>query len=127
MQFTPLRISTMTCSAALRGDVDLDALFDRIALVPDDGISVGVVHVIDWRRTRARPEGSEFGTRNFGKNVSVKLSTGAANVKIFGNGGLQMTGIKTEAGGREAIQMVADIVHSLGIVTGGGAVDSAFA
>jgi TATA-box binding protein (TBP) (component of TFIID and TFIIIB) len=128
MEFTDLRISTMTCSGALRGNIDLDALFEAVSVVPDDGVTLGITHAINWQRTCVKPEGAPFGTRNFGKNVSIKLRVDAStasciNMKIFHNGGLQMTGVKTEAGGREAAQLAADIIHALGLVAERGAVD----
>jgi hypothetical protein len=45
-------------------------------------------------------------------------------MKIFSNGGLQMTGIRTEAGGREAARFTAEIVHGLGLLEESDAVDS---
>jgi hypothetical protein len=44
-------------------------------------------------------------------------------MKIFSNGGLQMTGIRTEAGGREAARFTAEIVHGLGLLEESDAVD----
>lgn len=125
MEFTELRVSTMTSSAALCGDVDLDALFDGIVVVPDDGETVGIWHAINWHRTCVKPEGAAFIKSKFGMNVSVRLrlESGTANMKIFRNGGLQMTGIKTEESGREAAHLVAGIVHGLGLIEQSAAVD----
>jgi TATA-box binding protein (TBP) (component of TFIID and TFIIIB) len=126
MEFSDLRISTMTCSASLRGDVDLDRLFEGLTIVPDNGSTLGISLAIDWRRTHAKPEGASFCARNFGKNVTVKLWFGvgsSTNMKVFHNGGLQMTGIKTEAGGREASQYIAGVAHDLGLVSERDAVD----
>jgi hypothetical protein len=48
------------------------------------------------------------------KNVTVVARRWST--KIFSNGGLQMTGIRTEAGGREAARFTAEIVHDLGLL-----------
>jgi hypothetical protein len=62
MEFTDLRISTMTCLASLRGDVDLTPFFESVTLVPDDGVP-GLSCAINWQRTRARPEGTVLRTQ----------------------------------------------------------------
>jgi hypothetical protein len=46
MEFGPLKVSTMTWTAAITGTIDLDTIFNEVVLATeeDDG---GIVHVID--------------------------------------------------------------------------------
>jgi hypothetical protein len=56
LEFGPLKVSTMTWTAAITGTIDLDTIFNEVVLATeeDDG---GMVHVIDKERTQSRPPG----------------------------------------------------------------------
>jgi hypothetical protein len=70
MEFGPLKVSTMTWTAAITGTIDLDTIFNEVVLATeeDDG---GIVHVIDKERTQSRPPGLVLG--KFGCNVTMRV------------------------------------------------------
>jgi hypothetical protein len=68
MEFGPLKVSTMTWTAAITGTIDLDTIFNEVVLATDDG----GIHVIDKERTQSRPPGLVLG-KKFGCNVTMRV------------------------------------------------------
>jgi len=110
MDPTPYRVSTITCNATVSTQVNLPIFFEHVRIQPNE---------ILW---------SEFGKRNKGTNVKKRVNNSEEkksfdnqvtvilymkdgyypNIKIFRNGSIQMTGIRTEADGHIAINKIAN-------------------
>lgn len=96
-KFTEPRVSALTATASLGHNVDLEGLWEGLA-IPTAG---GVVAIRHSSGSACRPAGAiETGKRPFGTQmtalVSIEGRAGAhANVKIFKNGTLQITGTKS--------------------------------
>jgi TATA-box binding protein (TBP) (component of TFIID and TFIIIB) len=118
MEFGPLKVSTMTWTAAVAGTLDLDAVFQTVAL--DDGAArPGLVGLIDKDRAASRPPGLTLG-KKFGSNVTMHVLMDAAdkriNVKVFKNGCIQLTGAKTCADGTTVCNLVASRLCGGGLI-----------
>jgi TATA-box binding protein (TBP) (component of TFIID and TFIIIB) len=110
MEFGPLKVSTMTWTAAITGTIDLDTIFNEVVLATeeDDG---GIVHVIDKERTQSRPPGLVLG-KKFGCNVTMRVRAHKddklVNIKLFSNGCVQLTGAKTAADAATVCRIIAE-------------------
>lgn len=112
--FTPLRVSTITCTATVgAGCVDLDAEFLAMRLVP---LGLGLPGVLSVRSADAaatRPARLHVpGKTPFGVQLSMKVlpacaSHRAMSVKLFKNGSIHVAGAATELAGRTACDCVA--------------------
>lgn len=108
LQPTPYRVSTITCNATLSTQVSLPILFEHVRIQPTE---------IVWSEFNKLNKGTHVKKRShangekksFDNQVTVILYMGEKyypNIKIFRNGSIQMTGIRTEADGLKAIRKV---------------------
>lgn len=115
MDPTPYRVSTITCNASISTTVDLSVFFEHVKIS-----SNGIV----W---------SEFGKNNKGTNVKKKSPSSNKkdsfdnqvtvilymqdgyypNIKIFRNGSIQMTGIRTEKDGLAAVSKIEEEIRRI--------------
>jgi TATA-box binding protein (TBP) (component of TFIID and TFIIIB) len=128
---SPLRISTMTVTGDLGVIPDLQKLYDNCAMIPYWQIGEGVLkiefagqqkgfcsedilHTTSKAKKRffnqsslvfrlARPDGSHKETGAAGDLASCTARFKETNIKLFKNGGFQMTGINSEEMARAAI------------------------
>ena len=121
---TPYRVSTITATGSIGCLINLEKLFENIDVVSNSdrilyvefgcrkfdnsyckGLAKKVIKVGDK-------------SKRFDNQVTVLYSDAGQGVyvsaKIFKNGNLQMTGIKSEAQGAEVMRTVRDIVRSAG-------------
>lgn len=102
LAFTDTKVSAMTTTASLGNSLDLNSLWDAVEVPHHDG-TIAIRHVSG---AHCKPDGAmDVGGKPFGNQltalVQVKDRNNAiANVKVFGNGTLQMTGVKSMAESR---------------------------
>jgi len=129
---TPLRVSTMTVTGHLGAIPDLQSLYDNCAFVPYWWIGEGVLKIEfgDQRKgfcmedilhtsTKAKKRffnqsSLVFRLRLDDTNTKYKET----NIKIFKNGGFQMTGISSEAMARAALTQFIALHKSRGVWPG---------
>lgn len=120
---TPLRISTMTTTCQMGTTIKLDVLFEKIKTIPYWYLGEGVLKMeykgetkgvcrndIMLRRKRVK---KTFFNQS---SLVVRLSTGSetwkeVNIKLFSNGGVQMTGVPDDKTGRAAIEWLASNIE----------------
>lgn len=112
-QFTEPRVSAVTATASLGHVVDLGGLWDDLVVPSACG---GVVAIRNSAGTECRPAGTlETGKRAFGTQMTALVcidgrDNAYANVKIFKNGTLQITGTKSREEAASVAQTVKKIV-----------------
>jgi TATA-box binding protein (TBP) (component of TFIID and TFIIIB) len=112
LTFSQLRVSTMTCTAAVGSDVDLEAAYDSLTLAAEGEHGVVSVRRADCSSTRP-PELHLPGKTAFGRQLtmyvrSTRVSPRLISTKLFHNGTLHVAGATTEAEGHEACQLMLD-------------------
>ena len=119
IKITPLRISTMTTTCQMGTTISLDKLFAQIKTIPYWYLGEGVLKMefkgetkgfcrndIMLRRKRVK---KTFFNQS---SLVVRLQTSdntwkEVNIKLFSNGGVQMTGVPDDRTGRNAINWLA--------------------
>lgn len=122
---SPYRVSTITCNGSLNTTVDLLKFFDNFELKSTAAAAEGIVWA-NYRGKCARGVYPKKPTsvppdqrKSFDNQVTVLYKMPAAateyypNVKIFRNGNLQMTGIRSAEDGEYIIQVVAAEVQRI--------------
>lgn len=118
LNFSPLRISTITTTGQLGVKINLDPLFEQIPIIPywdlNDGILKmefnGKVKGTCFKDIMLKPK--ETKTSFFNQATLVirrevsPLNWKEINVKLFRNGGIQMTGVRS-------IEMASESLHWL--------------
>ena len=123
IRITPLRISTMTTTCQMGSTIRLDILFEKINTIPYWYLGEGVLKMeykgetkgvcrndIMLRRKRVK---KTFFNQS---SLVVRLLIGNSqwkevNIKLFSNGGVQMTGVPDDKTGRGAIEWLASHVE----------------
>ena len=107
LSFTPLRISTITTTAQLGTKIHLDALFAQISILPywdlNDGVLKmefgGTVKGTSFKDIMLKPKDSKTSFFNQATLVVRRevspLYWKEINIKLFRNGGVQMTGVRS--------------------------------
>lgn len=118
---TGYKVSTITAVASISTCVDLNLFFEHVEIGTEDAIvfvGMGSLANVRTRGTRP-PRPRKFGDvqRFFDHQVTVVLRSGGElpNIKVFHNGNLQLTGVKSLEGGRRAVQFVVDAVRSVAL------------
>jgi TATA-box binding protein (TBP) (component of TFIID and TFIIIB) len=117
----PIRISTMTQVASLTTKIDLRELF---ASLPKDGTDVltYAIHGYEAKGDSGKKKkvmgdetvGGKTRKRYFFNQVTLHVQVGKQiNMKVFNNGGIQMTGLRSETQGSDAIACMVAYVKSL--------------
>ena len=115
LQPTKYRVSTITCNASITTTINLVELFENLTL----GDDVGFIWTMMWidngirkrgvypkkKKTSAHPKEKKC----FDNQITViyKYATDYyPNIKIFRNGNIQMTGIRTEEDGKNIVNII---------------------
>lgn len=107
LQFTDLRVSTITTTADIGADIYRDTLFEQIQILPYAILKEGILKMDHggkkkgtcFRDIMMKP--SEKDTSFYNQTtVVIRKEVGPLlfkeiNIKLFKNGGIQMTGVKT--------------------------------
>jgi hypothetical protein len=112
-QFIPTkyRVSTITCNASITTTINLVELFNKLDLGEDIGfiwIESGLTKRGVYPKKKKKPSQSKQ-KKCFDNQITViyKFADGYyPNIKIFRNGNIQMTGIRTENDGKEIVNMI---------------------
>jgi TATA-box binding protein (TBP) (component of TFIID and TFIIIB) len=130
--FTPLRISTLVTTGHLGAKIDIQGLFDKIDsyMIPLGYPGEGVLKMEHEKWVKGWAERDvltkrKVSDRIFFNQATLVLrkerdATGVAtpqykevNVKLFANGGFQMTGITSESFSRNVIQQVIELLKTV--------------
>jgi len=117
------RVSTITCNAKVGVTVDMNKFFDNVNIVDLASIrsetDSGCIWVEFGKNTRGvypKPR-KELGAERkcFDNQVTViyKLKTYFPNIKVFRNGSIQMTGIRTKEDGELACSQIAQEIDRM--------------
>lgn len=129
MESSAYRISTMTATGYIGTNVNLDAFFEHVP-VNEDHLSNGITYAEfgsnkhnqifkgtnlkkKWVRKNGKKEAS---TKRFDNSVTIKYRTSpdnALNIKVFKNGKIQMTGVKSETIGKAAIDYIIHVIRDM--------------
>lgn len=118
LSFSPLRISTITTTAQLGTIINLDALYTQIPILPYWDLTDGVLKMeykgsvkgTSFKDIMLKPKDAK---KSFFNQATIvirrevsRLTWKEINIKIFRNGGVQMTGVRS-------IEMAADSLRWL--------------
>ena len=118
---SPLRISTMTVTGHLGAIPDLQKLYDNCHFIPYWWIGEGIIKIEFGGARRGMCMEDILHTTTKAKkhffnqsSLVFRLQTGPAqfketNIKLFKNGGFQMTGVNSEAMARAALQRLIEM------------------
>lgn len=112
-----MRITTITATASTGQPIDLHACYDRLtAIAPlfvgHDECVYMKHHDVAWgtpKRKRAEPCTVPKNRKRFNHPLTLSFKTGI-NVKLFSNGNIQLTGIKSVKGGKLFVDSLVSIV-----------------
>lgn len=116
---TPYKVSTITANGYIGQMVDMQLFFESVPLVDYDEGSSGFVWVEfegHNRGTHVKRKRGGIRKSAFDNQVTVvyRLRSGySPNVKIFRNGSIHMTGIKTLEDGERIVDVVAETVNKI--------------
>lgn len=111
---TPYRVSTITCNASVSSKVVLESFFEHVHIAPTDFL--WAEHGAKSRGTRPKKKKGGEGTKErkyFDNQVTVIVYVADGyypNIKLFRNGNIQMTGIRTPADGEQMVHRIANEV-----------------
>lgn len=123
-QPTPYRISTITCTASIGAEIDLDVFYENLNVSEtetgitfvefgkkrEETLHKGFAKKFLINRRRERP------TKRFDNQLTIAYRVNAEtliNIKVFKNGNIQMTGIKNAEQGRNMIDKLIDIIKAV--------------
>ena len=124
MRITPLRISTMTTTCQMGSTIRLDLLFEKIKTIPYWYLGEGVLKMEykgetkgicrnDIMLRRKRVKKTFFNQSSLVVRLQINDTIWKeVNIKLFSNGGVQMTGVPDDKTGRAAIEWLASHVES---------------
>lgn len=123
IKITPLRISTMTTTCQMGTTINLDKLFTQIKTIPYWYLGEGVLKMefkgetkgvcrndIMLRRKRVKKTFFNQSSLVLRQLVSENIWK-EVNIKLFSNGGVQMTGVPDDRTGRNAIHWLATSIQ----------------
>lgn len=106
---TPYRVSTITCNATVSTTVKLPVFFKHVRIHPDTIVYSEFGRESKGVPVRKRPVAPVEGKKSFDNQVTVILRMKDGyypNVKLFRNGSIQMTGVRTEADGHVVVDQI---------------------
>lgn len=121
---TPLRISTMTTTCQMGSTIQLNLLFEKIQTIPYWYLGEGALKMEykgetkgicrnDIMLRRKRVKKTFFNQASLVVRLQIDTDTWKeVNVKLFSNGGVQMTGVPDDRTGRAAIAWLANEVET---------------
>ncbi len=125
LTISPIRVSTMVTTAHVGCLINLDALFQQVPILPYSELSDGILKMeyranvkgTSWKDILQQPKSrgdanEEVDRKTFFFNQATlvirrevaPLHWKEINIKLFRNGGVQMTGVRSEAMSWDAIQ-----------------------
>lgn len=121
---TPYRISTITCTASIGAEIDLDLFYENLNVTENEtGITFvefgkkreetlykGFAKKFLINRRRERP------TKRFDNQLTIAYRVNPEtliNIKVFKNGNIQMTGIKNAEQGKTMIDKLIEIIKNV--------------
>jgi TATA-box binding protein (TBP) (component of TFIID and TFIIIB) len=117
-QPSPYRVSTITCNASISTKVSLEHFFEHVRIHPD--LFVWSEYGAKTKGTRPKKRkgaldenGNKKDKKYFDNQVTVifRMQDGYyPNVKLFRNGNVQMTGIRSPSDGEQAVKTIASEV-----------------
>jgi TATA-box binding protein (TBP) (component of TFIID and TFIIIB) len=125
---TPYRISTMTATGSVGTIVNLHNFYDCIEAIKHDDPNEGVIYAeygnnkhsqvckgVNTKKKFIRVNGKkEISMKRFDNSVTLKIKfnerNAVINVKLFKNGKVQMTGVKSIEQGKHAVETVVDMI-----------------
>jgi len=123
MKITKLRISTMTTTCQMGSVIKLDVLFDKIKPIPYWYLGEGILKMEykgltkgicrnDIMLRRKRVKKTFFNQSSLVVRLLIEQDQWKeVNIKLFSNGGVQMTGVPDDRTGRNAIEWLASHVE----------------
>ena len=130
---TPYRISTMTATGYIGSNVNLDNFYENVEV--NDIHSEGIIYAefgsnkhsqvskgTNLKKRFVRVNGKkQASTRRFDNSITIKYnmkntntneetSLNTLNIKVFKNGKIQMTGVKSEDIGKKAIDSIISLI-----------------
>jgi TATA-box binding protein (TBP) (component of TFIID and TFIIIB) len=128
LTFTPLRISTLVTTGHLGSTINLDKLFDQFVAyaIPIGYPDEGFLKIEYGEKAMGYSSRDVLSKRKVSKNSFFNQSTlvvrkkkednsgfKEVNIKLFANGGFQMTGITSERYSRNVLSWIIDIFNNL--------------
>ena len=122
---TPYKISTITATGSLNSLIDLESFYNEIDVV--DAESDGIIYV-EYGKKKSESLSKGYNKKHaiarrknkalikrFDNQATVIIKTGilSVNVKVFKNGNVQMTGLKTIEQGRDTVQKIVDAISNI--------------
>jgi hypothetical protein len=109
-QPTKYRVSTITCNASISTTIDLTKLFEHISLTENTGF----IWIENGTKKRGiypakkKKSSQQKEKKCFDNQVTVIYKYGEyyPNIKIFRNGNIQMTGVRTVENGQDMVNII---------------------
>lgn len=115
MEPSNYRVSTITCNASVSTQVDLQVFFENVQIHPDRFVWSEYGSKTKGEPIKKRREGAEP-KKSFDNQVTVLLRMRDKyypNVKLFRNGNIQMTGIRTYEDGNYVVEQIVEEVRRI--------------
>ena len=131
LSFTKYRISTMTATGYVGMNVNLDTFYEHVNIVDFlDKDKKGIIYAeygcnkhsqvckgTNVKKRYVRVNGKkEAYTKRFDNSVTIKYRVNekdTLNIKLFKNGKIQMTGVKSREQGKNAINNIIDMIKDI--------------
>jgi TATA-box binding protein (TBP) (component of TFIID and TFIIIB) len=118
-QPTKYRVSTITCNASITTTIDLPKLFEHITLTDNSGflwIENGTKKRGTYPTKKKKPS-QQKEKKCFDNQVTViyKYLDYYPNIKIFRNGNIQMTGIRTVENGKDIVNIITQELKNIAL------------
>jgi TATA-box binding protein (TBP) (component of TFIID and TFIIIB) len=119
LTISPVRISTMVTTAHVGTMISLDSLFEQVPIMPYWDLNDGILKMeyratvkgTSWKDILQKAEKEKDSKTFFFNQATMVIRREIApmqwkeiNIKLFRNGGVQMTGVRSEAMSLDAIQ-----------------------
>lgn len=122
MSPTPYKVSTITCNGSVNVDVDATVMFNHFRIhedsTKDDSAFVWMEYLGESKGTYPKAKKAREKKNYFDNQVTVLYKLGKGyypNCKVFQNGNIQMTGIRSAADGERVIAAIAEEIKHLSI------------
>jgi TATA-box binding protein (TBP) (component of TFIID and TFIIIB) len=116
MEVNPnLRVSTMTCISNLNTEIDLKKLFDSVEI--DNNLTYIEYGALNQKGNKPsksnKPRKTEKKKFFYNQITAHIFEDKIVNVKIFNNGKIQMTGVKTETQSKNILKKLVSIIRNI--------------
>lgn len=123
---TPYRISTITTTATIGCEINLDTLYDNLEIC--DGNSESGITYLEYGKKKSETVYKGFSkkflinrrrerpTKRFDNQLTIvhKISPDTSvNMKVFKNGNIQMTGVKDPQQGSDIVDLLINMIRKL--------------